>query len=190
MLKDSKSGYGLITIILHWVCALLIIFLFGLGVYMRSLDYYSPWYHRGPELHIALGLVVFLLMSFRLLWRSRSQSPNPIPTISKNNQLAASAVKAALYIGVFVICITGYLITTGEGQGANFFGIFTVPATIELSADYIDLAGAVHKYIAWGLIGIALLHAAAALFHHFIKRDTTLVRMLKPAALTPNDRAD
>jgi cytochrome b561 len=181
MLKDSTSGYGLITIILHWVCALLIIFLFGLGVYMRSLDYYSPWYHRGPEIHIELGLMILVLMSLRLVWRSRSTSPVAIPTISKSNLLAATAVKAVLYIGVFIIGITGYLITTGEGQGADFFGLISVPATIELSADNIDRAGAIHKYMAWSLMGIALLHAAAALFHHFVKRDKTLVRMLKPA---------
>lgn len=184
MLKDSTSGYGLVTIILHWVCAPLILFVFGLGVYMRGLDYYSPWYHRGPELHIALGLVIFLLMSLRLLWRGRSISPDPIPTISKSNLLAANAVKVLLYTCVFVICITGYFITTAEGSGASFFGLFNIPATFELSANNIDRAGFVHKYLAWSLVAIALLHASAALFHHFVKRDKTLVRMLKPTDRT------
>jgi len=180
MLRDSRSGYGLITIILHWVCATLIIFLFGLGVYMRGLDYYSPWYHRGPALHIALGLLVFTLMSTRLLWRASSRSLDPIPTIDKTSLLAAQFVKILLYLSVFIICITGYLITTGEGKSADFFNIFSVPATLELSSDNIDLSGKIHKYLAWGLIAIALLHASAALFHHVIKRDKTLVRMLKP----------
>jgi cytochrome b561 len=181
MLKDSRTGYGLVTIILHWVCAPLILFLFGLGVYMRSLDYYSTWYHRAPEIHIALGLLILVLMSLRLVWRSRSKTPTSIPTISKSNLFAANAVKIALYVFVFVICISGYFITTAEGQGASFFGLFKVPATVELSANNIDRAGAIHKYLAWGLMGIVLLHASAALFHHFVKRDATLVRMLKPA---------
>lgn len=185
MLKDSRAGYGLVTIILHWVCAPIILFLFGLGVYMRSLDYYSPWYHRAPEIHIAFGLLIFVLMSLRLLWRSRSTAPASIPTISKSNLLAAYVVKIALYAIVFVICISGYFITTAEGQGASFFGLFSVPPTVEFSASNIDRAGAIHKYLAWGLMGVVLLHAAGALFHHFIKRDMTLVRMLKPA-----DKAD
>lgn len=184
MLKDSTFGYGLITIILHWVCAPLILFLFGLGVYMRSLDYYSPWYHRGPELHIALGLVVFLLMALRLVWRARSTNPAPIPTISDNNLLAASAVKILLYACVFAICISGYLITTAEGEGASFFNVFSIPSSIHLSADNVDRAGRIHKYVAWGLVGLALLHAAAALFHHFVKKDKTLVRMLRPVSKT------
>ena len=181
MLKDKLSGYGLITILLHWVCAPLIFFLFGLGVYMRGLDYYSPWYHRGPELHIALGILVFALMAIRLVWRVKSISPAPIPTISKPNQLAATAVKLFLYVGVFTICVTGYLITTAEGTGANFFDLFSVPASVKLTADQVDLAGKIHKYLAWGVVIFALAHAGAALFHHFIKRDKTLVRMLKPA---------
>lgn len=181
MIKDSASSYGLITIILHWVCAPLIFFVFGLGVYMRGLDYYSPWYHRGPELHIALGLIIFLLMSLRLVWRSSNKSPDPISTISKNNLFAATLVKIILYVAVLIVCITGYLITTAEGQGANFFDLFSIPASVKLDAHNVDRAGWIHKYLAWSLIVIAVLHASAALFHHFVKRDKTLVRMLKPA---------
>ena len=181
MLKDSPSGYGLITIILHWVCAALIVFLFGLGVYMRGLDYYSPWYHRGPELHIALGILVFVLMSLRLLWRTSNTNPTPLPTVSVQTYLAATLVKVALYAAVFIIAISGYFITTADGQAAHFFDVFSIPATIELSAKNVDLAGLIHKFVAWGIIGIAILHGGAALFHHFVKRDRTLWRMLKPA---------
>jgi len=180
MLKDSRTGYGFITIIFHWVSAPLIIFLFGLGVYMRGLDYYSIWYHRAPEIHIAIGLFVFLLMLVRLIWRSTNKSPDAIPTISKQTLLAAYAAKMALYAFVFVICITGYLITTAEGGAASFFSIINIPATLELSGDNIDRAGFIHKYAAWGLMGIVVIHAAAALFHHFVKRDKTLVRIIKP----------
>jgi cytochrome b561 len=180
MLKDSRSGYGLITIVLHWVCAPLIIFLFGLGVYMRGLDYYSPWYHRAPALHISLGLLVLFLMSFRLLWRVKNISPTPLASISASNQLAANIVKKALYVLVFLICISGYFITTAEGQAAQFFQFFGIPASIQLSATQVDLTGEIHEYLAWSIMGIAALHAAAALFHHFVKRDTTLLRMLNP----------
>ena len=180
MLKDSPSGYGLVTILFHWICAPLIIFIFGLGVYMRGLDYYSTWYHRGPVLHISLGLLVLFLMLARAVWRIRSTSPDPIPTISASAYLAANIVKIALYAFVFVICITGFLITTADGQAAQFFGLFGIPPIVQLSPDNVDLAGAIHKYAAWGIIGIAILHGGAALFHHFIKRDPTLLRMLKP----------
>lgn len=185
MIKDSRAGYGLVTIILHWFTAPLIFFLFGLGVYMRSLDYYSPWYHRAPDLHIALGILVFGLMLARFIWRISSQSPAPLASLSKANLLAANLVKIALYGLVFIICISGYLITTNDGESANFFNLFSIPASLHLGPDNVDRAGLIHKYLAWSVVGLALLHAAAALFHHFVKRDTTLVRMLKPA-----DKAD
>jgi len=181
MFKDSSSGYGIVTITLHWVSALLIFFLFGLGVYMRGLDYYSTWYHRGPELHIALGILVLALMLLRLFWRLRGPQPDAITSISKANVAAASLVKVLLYLGVFIICVSGYLITTAEGEAANFFGIFSIPATLKLTADQVDLAGKIHKYVAWSLVFVAVAHAGAALFHHFFKHDKTLVRMLKPA---------
>ncbi len=184
MLKDSPSGYGLITIFVHWLCASLIIFLFGLGVYMRSLDYYSPWYHRGPALHISLGLLVLLLMSLRVLWRMRNQYPLPLPSISQNNLRAATLVKIALYVFAFIICISGYFVTTAEGQSASFFDVFSFPATIKLSSVNVDRAGLIHKFMAWGIVGLAVLHGSAALFHHFVKRDRTLVRMLSPVKKT------
>jgi cytochrome b561 len=176
---DSENYYGRITQCLHWICALLIFFLFGLGVYMRGLDYYSTWYHRAPALHIALGLLVCSLMLMRLVWRANNQTPARIISISRSLYLAANATKIVLYVLTFAICISGYLITTADGQAANFFDLFAIPASIELSATHVDLAGKIHKYTAWSLIAIALAHGGAALFHHFIKRDATLLRMLK-----------
>ena len=184
MLKDSSSGFGLVTILLHWVCAILILFLFGLGIYMRGLDYYSTWYHRGPELHISLGLFVLLLMSLRVCWRAFNQTPLPLEGINSRTQLAAKIIKILLYIFTFVICITGYFITTADGQAASFFNLAHFPAIIELGAHNVDRAGLLHKYLSWGIVGIATLHGAAALFHHIVKRDKTLVRMLKPAPET------
>lgn len=180
MLKDSRTAYGWMTIVLHWLLVPLIIFLFGLGVYMRGLDYYSPWYHRGPEIHIAIGLLVFVLMLFRLFWRWINSSPDAIPSISKANLLVAWVTKWALYGLIFVICITGYLIATAEGAAASFFGLVSIPASVQLSSENVDLAGEIHEYSAWTVIGLVILHAAGALFHHFIKRDATLKRMLKP----------
>lgn len=182
MLKDSSSSYGLITIMLHWMCASLIIFLFGLGIFMRGLDYYSPWYNRAPALHISLGLLVLLLMSLRVIWRASNATPTQILTISAHNHLAATAAKKALYIFTFIICISGYFITTAEGQAASFFNWLSLPASITLNASSVDLAGLIHKYVAWGIIGVATLHGGAALFHHFVKRDRTLLRMLKPSS--------
>ncbi len=179
MLKDSSAGYGLIAILIHWLSALLILFLFGLGIYMTGLGYYDDWYHKGPALHISLGLILLLLVLVRLVWRLLN--PTPLALGEKPLQLlAARLVKWALYLAIFVVIITGYLITTAEGKPASLFDWVHFPSLTKLSASQVDLVGELHEYFAWGIIGLVVLHAGGALFHHFVMRDRTLVRMFKP----------
>ncbi len=179
MLKDSSSGYGLVSILIHWVSAILILFLFGLGIYMTDLSYYDDWYHKGPELHISLGLVVLLMMLLRVLWRIVNPTPVDLSNVRSQN-LTAKLVKLGLYIFIFVVLVTGYLITTAEGQPASMFGVIKFPVVTELNSQNVDLAGELHEYLAWGIILLVVLHTIGALFHHFVMRDRTLVRIIKP----------
>lgn len=179
MLMDSRNGYGLISILIHWVSAVLILSLFGLGVYMVDLDFYDAWFHKGPELHVSLGLVAILLMLLRVIWRFAN--PTPVELSARRAQnLAAKLVKLALYVFIFIALISGYLITTSAGEPASMFNLIKFPVLTELSSRNVDRAGALHKYLAWGIFLLVVLHASAALIHHFVMRDRTLVRMLKP----------
>ena len=180
VLVDNQNRYGWISIALHWICALIIFGLFGLGIYMTGLDYYSPWYHRGPALHIAMGILIFSLMLWRLIWRIKSTSPAPVPGQSAAAVNAAKLIKFALYALVFLVCISGYLVTTAEGKGASFFDWFSIPAITELSPEVADAAEEIHEIVAWTIMILVALHAGAALLHHFVFRDKTLTRMLTP----------
>lgn len=179
MLKDSHQGYGLISIVIHWVSAILILFLFGLGIYMTSLGYYDDWYHKGPELHVSLGLLVLLIMLLRVIWRIL----NPIPVDLSDRRvqnLAAKLVKLGLYGFVFIVMVSGFLITTADGQPASMFNLIKFPVVTELSSQNVDIAGALHEYFAWGIVILVVLHAGGAVLHHFVMRDRTLVRIIKP----------
>lgn len=180
MLRDSDSGYGLFTILLHWISALLIIGLFAIGFYMVDLDYYDPWYHRLPSLHISFGLVLLLLMVARIIWRLSNPQPKPLPTYSRKTRLLATAMKYLLYMFVLVVIVTGYLITSADGKPASLFGLLDFPIIAQLESGGVDLAGRIHELLAWGIVLFAGLHAGAALMHHFVIRDRTLMRMLKP----------
>lgn len=57
-LRNSPNGYGLITIGMHWIVAVAVFGLFGLGLWMRGLDYYSPWYQTAPDIHKSVGLLL------------------------------------------------------------------------------------------------------------------------------------
>jgi cytochrome b561 len=81
--------------------------------------------------------------------------------------------------------VAGYLISTADGRPIEVFGLFNVPATLHGLADQEDIAGEVHEIFAWVLILLAGVHALAALKHHFINRDSTLIKMLGRDANNP-----
>jgi cytochrome b561 len=179
MLKDTSQSFGIISIIFHWFSAITIIFLFALGVYMTGLGYYDEWYHKGPALHISIGILLFFATLLRLIWRKANIKPVNL-SHNKPANIVATLIKIFLYCLIFIVAITGYLITTAEGQAAEVFNWFGIPASIELNADQVDLAGEIHEYAAWLIIIIATLHAGAALMHHFVFKDRTLKRMIFP----------
>jgi cytochrome b561 len=158
--------------------ALIIIGLFIVGKYMVDLDYYDSYYHKAPWWHKSIGLCLFILLAFRILWKSVNTSPAPISI--KNFEIKiAKIVHIVLYLLIFICCISGYLISTAEGVGLSLFDWIEIPALFNGGANQADLAGEVHEYATTGLIILATFHLFAALKHHFINKDKTLVRMFK-----------
>ena len=182
--RNTATAYGLLSIGMHWLVALAVFGLFGLGLWMVELDYYSSWRHTAPELHKGIGLCLFALMLLRLLWRLVSPPPAPLSSYSRLTRLGATLGHSVLYLGLFAVMLAGYLISTADGRGISVFGLFDVPASITSIPEQEDVAGSVPFYLAWGLVILAGLHGLAALKHHFIDRDTTLLRMLGRAQPT------
>ncbi|WP_075180964.1 cytochrome b [Pantoea sp. 1.19] len=178
MWKNGPTHYGHLSIVLHWLVALAVYGMFGLGLWMVSLGYYDTWYHDAPALHKSIGITLLALMVFRLIWRGISPPPRPLSHYSPAVRYSAMLVHWLLYGGLFAILITGYLISTADGEGISVFGLFTVPATLTGSALQADTAGEVHLWLAWTVVVVSVLHGLAALKHHVVDRDITLKRML------------
>lgn len=176
MLKNSHQRYGAVSIVLHWVTALGVFTLFPLGLWMVELDYYDAWYHKAPDLHKSIGILLFVLVALRLGWRWINPQPVPLG-IPLENRLAALAQRL-LYLLLFALTASGYLISTAEGHAIAVFGWFEVPATLHDLEGQADVAGEIHELLAFSLMGLVVLHAGAALKHHFVNRDATLGRML------------
>lgn len=177
-LRNTPRGYGLVAIMLHWLVALAVIGLFSLGVWMTGLGYYDDWYKRGPDLHKSIGIVLFIIMLARVLWSAKNIKPEDEPGSSAWQRRAAHGMHRLLYVLPFALVISGYLISTADGRAIEVFNLFSVPATLTGIANMEDVAGEVHWYLALILIGLAGVHALAALKHHFIDRDRTLIKML------------
>jgi cytochrome b561 len=181
--RNTQSRYGLVAIISHWLTAVTVVGLFVLGLWMTDLTYYDPWYKRGPDIHRSVGILLAMLVIWRLLWRLGNVQPSPLPSHRSWERYSAKAAHFSLYLLMLVMFVSGYLITTAEGQALNVFTWFSIPAVVtgnDISAENLqDSAGDVHKIVAFTLIGLATVHALAALKHHLIDKDRTLVRMLR-----------
>jgi len=177
-IKNTTKNYGVVSIILHWLVALSVFSLFGLGFYMVDLDYYSTWYQTAPDLHKSIGICLFAVMVLRALWRNIQPTPEHLPSHSKLERRIGHITHISLYIIFFLICISGYLITTADGRGIEVFGLFTVPSLGEFIQNQEDIAGSIHEWLAYSIIALSGLHALGALKHHFIDKDATLKRML------------
>ncbi|MEA2078427.1 MAG: cytochrome b, partial [Pseudomonadota bacterium] len=150
--------------------------LFVLGLWMVGLGYYDPWYQRAPDIHKSAGVLLFGVMLARFAWRYAN--PCPEASGSAMEKKLAAWVHRLLYVLLYVLMLSGYLISTADGRGINVFGLFSVAASISGLENQADIAGKVHELLAFALIALAILHTMAALKHHFVDRDQTLKRML------------
>ncbi len=177
VIKNRPEQYGVPAVVLHWLMALLVAVLFPLGLYMTSLDYYHPWYQLAPRWHKSFGLLVFILLVIRMVWRGINMNPRPLSSHRPWEVSLSLFVHRLLYLLLFFTCISGYLISTADGRSIEFFAWFEVPALISDIERQEDVAGDVHFALAVSIIILTALHIAGALKHHFIDRDETLKRI-------------
>jgi cytochrome b561 len=178
--RNTKNGYGLFHIVLHWTVAAMIAVMLPLGLWMTGLDYYDAWYKKGPDLHRAMGVLLGLIMLVRIAWRLGNLRPAPVLSPGPELKLAHAA-HLLLYLLPLLLIISGYLISTADGRAVDVFGWFEVPATLQGIEGQEDIAGDVHFALAMILLTVITLHVGAALRHHFILKDDTLRRICKPA---------
>lgn len=182
MWRNTATEYGWISIALHWLAAVAIVGLFGLGLWMTGLGYGHPWYNRGPALHEAIGMLTFAVILFRLGWRLATVTPAFEAGMPRWERMAALAAHWLMYALMLAVVLSGYLISTAGGDPVSVFGWVEVPAVVYGFDRQADFAGWVHYYAAWALVLMAAGHTLAALKHHFINRDATLIRMLRGAS--------
>jgi len=175
-MNNTITQYNRVAKSLHWLSALLVVGLFAAGYWMVGLDYYSEWYTTAPYWHKSVGLILCTLTILRLLWKFFTASPGLVgSTLEKK---VATSAHYLLYILLFILFISGYLISTADGRGIDVFNWFTVPGFGSFIKNQEDWAGLVHEYVAYILIALAVLHGLAALKHHFVNKDNTLKKML------------
>lgn len=175
--RNSAERYGTLSIGLHWLMLLL---LGGVYACINLSDLFPKDSEPRAALktwHYMLGLAVFPLVWLRLAWHTASLVPRIEPQPPGWQQLSAKAVHVALYALMIGMPLLGWLILSAKGTPVPFFGL-ELPALVGKSRYLEKLFEEVHETV--GTAGYILIgvHAAAALFHHYVMKDNTLRRML------------
>ena len=178
LIRNTLSRFGLFSKLLHWSIAILILGLIWLGWYMVDLTYYDKWYNASLHYHKSLGILALALAMVKVGWHRYTPAPAPLADLRYWEKTGARLMHYVLWGMMFLIPVTGYLISTSAGKPIQLFNWFAIPALVDVDEELRELAITVHYYLAYATLFLVAGHAGAALKHHFINKDDTLRRML------------
>jgi cytochrome b561/polyisoprenoid-binding protein YceI len=129
-------------------------------------------------LHKSFGVTVLILVTLRIIWHIKSRRPKAVDTLPRRDQIAAAIMHYFLYALMIAMPLSGWLMSSAYGRSVSFFGLFTLPDLIGKDVEVGKILSSRHALIGYIIMGAVALHAGAALWHHFIKKDIVLKRML------------
>jgi len=163
---------------LHWLMALLILLQAVVGWIGHEMER-SPLKVDVLTAHKSLGITLLMLAVLRLLWRWTHPAP-PHPAGSPRWQLwAARLTHVALYILMIALPLSGWLVASTSIVPWKLWWLIPWPRIAAADKTLHEIAQDVHEALVWWLVAVLAVHVAAALWHHFAKRDTVLLRMLR-----------
>ena len=175
-LELARPSFDTATITLHWISLLLVLAMMGTGLLYGRMEN-RPWAPSLLWAHRSLGVIIWAITVVRLSWRLKgARIPGFQTSLTRLHQFAARSSEYGLYALLLTQPLTGLAQTLSRGAPFELLA-WTVPSIVSKHFGYVVLFYAVHKLGAWCLIGLVSLHASAALFHHFIRRDDVLETM-------------
>lgn len=176
MLRDSDESFGWISIGLHWLTAISVIFLYLTGEELEELV-------RGPErseallTHVSIGMIILIPVLYRIFWRMSSGSPER-PAQNRALELLATWIPILLLIAVFIAMISGVLVPWSVGNSLDVFDWFAIPSPLASSRPFHEFLEEVHALSSHAILALFVLHILGTLKHVIFDRDNTLTRML------------
>ena len=174
--EASTNTWDTLTRTLHWVSAIWVMGLIGLGLVMVNVVNASGQKFELYQLHKSYGFVFGLLLLVRLFWKFLAQRPRPLATGLM--QISATANQYLMLSMLFLLIASGYALACFSiiPIPINVLG-WSVPSLLTPDMVMEQRATAIHHYMAFLLTALILIHSGAAIFHHFVLKDKTLIRM-------------
>lgn len=177
-LKNPVDRWGGVSQLLHWTIVALFLALATIGLTLDLLPR-SPNYFWVYNLHKSLGLTMLTLALIRIGWRLYAGKPKPMASIPAWQLWLARVIHWLLYGLIVAMPFSGWLFDSAGGlRPLRWFGLFEVPKLVAPNPALREIARDAHGWLFWILVTLILMHAGAALYHHYFVGDNTLRRML------------
>jgi cytochrome b561 len=175
--QNSSERYTAIAQACHWIIAALIITQFVLAYMANDLP---NGMHKLALLarHKSFGMTILMLAIVRLLWRLTHRPPELPSGMMPVERMLARATHVGFYVLLFVMPLTGWMMSSAKKYSVSWFGLFTWPNLIGKNEAAFEFLRSTHDILSNVLLALAILHILAALKHHFWNKDTVLLRML------------
>jgi cytochrome b561 len=175
--QSAPTRYSAVAQGFHWLIAALIVVQFTLGWTAQFLPLGARKVDR-LDWHKSFGMTILMLAGLRLLWRLFNRPPELPVGMSTIEKRLARATHILFYVLLFVMPLTGWVMSSAKNFSVSWFHQFTWPNLIEPNEPAFNLLRTTHDTLSWLLFALALLHVLAALKHHFWNKDDVLKRML------------
>ena len=174
-LSNNLIRYGLLAKLFHWVTFLALIIQIPFGFYLVGLEF-SDRRIDIENIHILIGISIFYIVLFRLIWKLINPAPKYWKEFFKGQSIIANINHSLLYASIFTITISGVLKKLYMGEKLNFF-IYKYSFK-ESNFQLADSFYVVHIYANYLLIALVLLHIGAVIVHHFFFKDKIIKKIL------------
>lgn len=171
------TGYSGVSKLFHWLIAAAVVTAIVFGFTMNSVEP-GPRQNQLYDLHRSFGALILALTGARILWRLYSPPPPPVPGLPRWQERAAAVMHGLLYVFLFAMPLLGWAGTSAFPARIMVFGLFELPPLIAPNRELSALLLEIHEGVGIALCLLIAGHAGAALYHHFVRKDDTLRRML------------
>jgi cytochrome b561 len=177
MLRNTLEQWGPAAKALHWLVVLLVLGQFVLASIAEDLPLGTEKIATLAR-HKSLGITILLLSALRVLWRFANPTPAPPAAARRWERTLASAVHVGLYATLFLLPLSGWMMSSARNFPVSWFGLVQLPDLVDADPRTFERMHDAHELLATLLVVLAATHVAGALHHHFLHKDDVLRRML------------
>jgi cytochrome b561 len=178
--KLAPASYSGAQKALHWLIALMVLILLPVGIYMvqrGAATNFDAMTNSLYTAHKSFGFLVLLLVIWRVVLRLTRGAPAPLSTLTAFEVFASETVHKLIYVLIVLVPLFGWAYVSSFPATGVFFGL-NLPSIVPVDKGLAQIFGPLHKFSAYALAFLLVMHIGAAIMHRLVKKDGVMSRML------------